>query len=95
MRDEVAGLYANRAQTNMSQRKWVEGLADARSSTECKKGGNAKAWWRGGKCLCEMGRFEEAGKFIEGGLEVESGEKELLELKRECERRVEERRMKM
>ncbi|KAL5336526.1 hypothetical protein BJX70DRAFT_372239 [Aspergillus crustosus] len=70
-RDELAGLYANRAQAWMSQQGWVEGLVDAKSSVEGKATGNVKAWWRGGKCLVEMGRWEEAKSFLNRGLEVE------------------------
>ncbi|PYI31560.1 hypothetical protein BP00DRAFT_495083 [Aspergillus indologenus CBS 114.80] len=75
-RDELAALYANRAQAWMSQRLWVEGLVDARCSVESKAVGNVKAWWRGGKCLVEMGRWEEAGRFVERGLEIEGRESE-------------------
>ncbi|PWY79136.1 hypothetical protein BO70DRAFT_397253 [Aspergillus heteromorphus CBS 117.55] len=88
-RDELAGLYSNRAQAWMSQRLWVEGVVDARCSVECKPGGNVKAWWRGGKCLAEMGRWDEAREFVERGLEVEGragdGGKELLGLLGEVE----------
>ncbi|RAL14404.1 uncharacterized protein BO97DRAFT_365391, partial [Aspergillus homomorphus CBS 101889] len=75
-RDELAGLYANRAQAFMTQRLWAEGLVDARCSVESKAVGNVKAWWRGGKCLVEMGRWEEARGFVERGLEVEGRESE-------------------
>lgn len=88
-RDELSGLYANRAQAQMAQQKWPEGLVDAKSSVDCKGVGNVKAWWRGGKCLAEMGRWEEARKIVDRGLEVEgrSGEggKELLGLLEEVE----------
>ncbi|PWY85850.1 hypothetical protein BO94DRAFT_557259 [Aspergillus sclerotioniger CBS 115572] len=70
-REELAGLYSNRAQAWMSQRKWPEGLVDARCSVESKPVGNVKAWWRGGRCLVEMGRWEEAKGLVEKGLEVE------------------------
>ncbi|PYH41993.1 uncharacterized protein BP01DRAFT_326240, partial [Aspergillus saccharolyticus JOP 1030-1] len=75
-RDELAGLYANRAQAWMSQRLWAEGLVDARCSVESKPVGNVKAWWRGGKCLVEMGRWEEARRLVERGLEIEGRESE-------------------
>ncbi|PYH88440.1 hypothetical protein BO71DRAFT_365420, partial [Aspergillus ellipticus CBS 707.79] len=83
-RDELSALYANRAQAWMSQRGWVEGVVDARCSVECKPVMNVKAWWRGGKCLVEMGRWEEARAFVEAGLQVEGraseGGKELVAL---------------
>ena len=88
VRDEVAGLYANRAQTNMALRNWVEGLTDAKCSVEAKKGGNAKAWWRGGRCLCEMGRWEEAREWVGRGLEVEGGEADLVRLGGEIDARL-------
>ncbi|GJP89933.1 hypothetical protein CBS63078_5063 [Aspergillus niger] len=88
-RDELAGLYANRAQAWMSQRAWPEGLVDARCSVESKPVANVKAWWRGGRCLVEMGRWEEAKGFAEKGLEIEGrvseGGKELLGLLGEVE----------
>ncbi|PYI01518.1 hypothetical protein BO78DRAFT_401266 [Aspergillus sclerotiicarbonarius CBS 121057] len=88
-REELAGLYSNRAQAWMSQRKWPEGLVDARCSVESKPVGNVKAWWRGGRCLVEMGRWEEARGLVEKGLEIEGrgteGGKELLGLLAEVE----------
>lgn len=76
VRDEASGLYANRAQAYMSAREWVKGWKDAECSVECKRGGNAKAWWRGGMCLLEMGRFSEAKGWLEKALEVEGREGE-------------------
>ncbi|KAL2868091.1 uncharacterized protein BJX67DRAFT_60689 [Aspergillus lucknowensis] len=88
-RDELAALYANRAQAYMSQREWAEGLVDARASVEAKPMGNAKAWWRGGQCLVEMGRWEEAKAFVGRGIEIEGkeseGGKELVQLMGEVE----------
>lgn len=88
-REELAGLFANRAQAYMGMGKWVEGLVDARCSVECKGVGNVKGWWRAGRCLGEMGRWEEAKNVIEKGLELEGregeGGKELLGLLEEVE----------
>lgn len=88
-RDELSGLYANRAQAQMAQQKWPEGLVDAKCSVDCKGIGNVKGWWRVGKCMTEMGRWEEAKKLVERGLEVEGrtgeGVKELLGLLEEIE----------
>ncbi|KAL4932942.1 uncharacterized protein BDV17DRAFT_287310 [Aspergillus undulatus] len=88
-REELATLYGNRAQAYMSQREWVEGLVDARAAVEGKPVGNAKGWWRGGKCLAEMGRWEEAKTFLSRGVELEGrnseGGKELLVLLEEVE----------
>ena len=68
-------LYRDRAQAYMALQMWAEAAADAECSVECKRTGNAKSWWRRGKCLCEMGRWGEAGRWVDAGLEVE-GEKE-------------------
>ncbi|KAL8663998.1 MAG: hypothetical protein Q9202_003415 [Teloschistes flavicans] len=93
VREEASTLYANRAQASMAAGMWAEGAADAGASVECKRTGNGKAWWRRGKCLCEMGRWREAGRWVREGVEVE-GEKEgeLVGLGKEIERHVEEER---
>jgi translocation protein SEC72 len=80
VRDEVAGLYANRAQAHMALSNWVEGAIDAESSVEAKKVGNAKAWWRRGRCLMEMSRWEEAKEWVGRGLEMEGNEADLVAL---------------
>lgn len=80
VRDEVAGLYANRAQAQMAVSNWVEGAIDAEASVEAKKVGNAKAWWRKGRCLMEMSRFEEAKEWVGRGLEMEGNEADLVAL---------------
>jgi translocation protein SEC72 len=71
VRDELSGLYGNRAQAYMSQQLWVEGAVDAEISVEMKKVGNVKGWWRRGQCLREMGRLEEAREWVRQGLEFE------------------------
>ncbi|KAI9823819.1 MAG: hypothetical protein M1826_007640 [Phylliscum demangeonii] len=85
VREEVAGLYANRAQAHMALQSWAEGMVDAEASVEMKRVGNAKAWWRRGRCLQEMGRVEEAKEWIERALEYEGNESDLIALKREVE----------
>ncbi|KAH6681467.1 hypothetical protein B0J14DRAFT_576465 [Halenospora varia] len=85
VRDEVAGLYANRAQAHMAMSNWVEGLVDAEASVEAKKVGNAKAWWRKGRCLMEMGRLEEAKEWVGRGLEMEGDEADLVGLLKDIE----------
>lgn len=80
VRDEVATLYSNRAQAHMAMQGWAEGAVDAEASVEAKPIGNAKAWWRRGKCLMEMGRLEEARDWVGRGLEVEGEEDELKAL---------------
>jgi len=92
VREEVSQLYANRAQAHMATQSWPEGAADAECSVEAKRGGNAKAWWRRGRCLVEMGRLEEAQEWVGRGLEIEGEEKELVELLRDVEGRLRKER---
>ncbi|SZE99823.1 unnamed protein product [Blumeria hordei] len=82
-REEVACLYANRAQVHMAMQNWPQGAIDAESSVEAKKAGNAKAWWRRGRCLSEMGRLDEAREWLIRGLEIEGDEADLLSLLKE------------
>ena len=88
VRDEVAGLYANRAQAHIAMSNWVEGSIDAEASVEAKKVGNAKAWWRKGKCLMEMGRLDEAREWVGRGLEMEGNEADLVGLGKEIEQKT-------
>jgi translocation protein SEC72 len=87
VREEVSGLLSNRAQANMAQQNWAEGAVDAEASVEMKKVGNAKGWWRRGKCLLEMGRLDEAELWVKQGLEFEATEQDLVQLKMEIEKR--------
>ena len=87
VREEVSGLLSNRAQANMAQQNWAEGSVDAEASVEMKKVGNAKAWWRRGKCLLEMGRLEEAEQWVKQALEFEATEQDLVQLKGQIESR--------
>ncbi|KAI1647364.1 uncharacterized protein F4817DRAFT_106274 [Daldinia loculata] len=80
VREEVAALYANRAQAHMALQNWAEGASDAEASVEAKRVGNSKAWWRRGKCLVEMGRLVEAKEWVNKGLEMEGEEGELVAL---------------
>lgn len=76
VRDELALLYSNRAQSHMAGQSWVEGWKDAECSVECKRMGNHKAWWRAGKCLCEMGRWTDAVEWLTKSLDAEGREGE-------------------
>lgn len=83
VKEEAGVLFANRAQAYMAAQMWAEGAGDAETSVELKRAGNGKAWWRRGRCLCEMGRWEEAGGWVQAGLEVEGNEQDLAGLARE------------
>lgn len=87
VREELTQLYANRAQAYMAGNFWAEGAVDAQCSVELKKGQNAKAWWRRGKCLMEMGRAEEAREWIAEALEFEGQEADLVALMEEIEKK--------
>jgi translocation protein SEC72 len=85
VREEVSGLLANRAQAHMATQNWPEGAVDAEASVEARRVGNAKGWWRRGKCLMEMGRLDEARDWVRQGLEVEGEEGDLVTLLKEIE----------
>ncbi|KAI1396845.1 hypothetical protein F4819DRAFT_114028 [Hypoxylon fuscum] len=91
VREEVAALYANRAQAHMALQSWAEGASDAEASVEAKRVGNSKAWWRRGKCLLEMGRLPEAKEWVSKGLEMEGDEGELVALLKDINAKVEEK----
>ncbi|KAK6951526.1 hypothetical protein Daesc_006047 [Daldinia eschscholtzii] len=91
VREEVAALYANRAQAHMALQSWAEGAADAEASVEAKRVGNSKAWWRRGKCLVEMGRLIEAKEWVSKGLEMEGDEGELVALLKDINAKLEEK----
>lgn len=81
VREELSLLLSNRAQAHMLLQNWPEGSVDAQASTEMKAGpGNGKAWWRRGRCLVEMGRWEECEEWVNKGLEV-GGEEMVGELR--------------
>ncbi|PGG98734.1 translocation protein SEC72 [Blastomyces parvus] len=96
VRDELPPLLTNRAQAYMAQQQWVEAYVDAKSSVEISPTNNGKAWWRGGRCLIEMGRWEEAKEWISNGLDAEGPTsepaKELKGLMVEVERGLERER---
>lgn len=89
VREEVSGLLANRAQAHMALQNWPEGAVDAEASVEARRVGNAKAWWRRGRCLLEMHRLDEARDWVKKGLEVEGEEGELVTLLKDIEARIE------
>lgn len=94
VRQEIAGLYANRAQAFMVQNEWAEGAVDAEASLEMQKPQNTKAWWRLGKCMLEMGQLEEAKDAAVRGLEFEQGghEADLVKLRSQVDELLAKRR---
>lgn len=91
VREEAAALLANRAQAHMALGNWPEGAVDAEASVECRRVGNAKAWWRRGKCLLEMGRLDEAREWVGRALEVEGEEADLVALLKDVDAKLEKR----
>ncbi|POR31573.1 Translocation protein sec72 [Tolypocladium paradoxum] len=92
VREEVSGLLANRAQAHMAMQNWPEGAVDGEASVEARRVGNAKGWWRRGRCLVEMGRLDEAREWVKKGLEVEGEEAELVGLLKEIEGLIEKKK---
>jgi translocation protein SEC72 len=86
-REELALMYLSRAGALSDVQNWPEALKDAECSLECKRGpgqgpngervpGNAKAYIVGGRCLMEMGRWQDAVEWLEKAIEVEGMEGE-------------------
>jgi len=73
VREELSALHGNRAQALMGLQEWPEAALDAKISTEMKRIGNIKGWWRRGQFLKEMGRLVEARDWLRQGVEFERG----------------------
>ena len=85
VREEASALFSNRAQAYIQAGMWPEGAADAKCSVELTRrmggataGGNGsgnekKAYAQRGRCLVEMGRWEEAREWVREGLELVGG----------------------
>ncbi|KAI5306000.1 Bifunctional purine biosynthetic protein ade1 [Ascosphaera pollenicola] len=76
VREELAVLYSNRSQSYIAQQMWPEGLIDAKLSVACSPVKNAKSWYRGGKSLNEMARYDEAKEWLEKAIEIEAATSE-------------------
>lgn len=90
VREEIAALYANRAQAYMSMREWADGLVDSQASVEMRAVNNTKGWWRRSKCLLEMGRLDEAKDIVAKGLEF-GADADLMSLRKEVDSAVEKK----
>lgn len=82
VREELAQCFMDRANAGIMARDWAQAWVDAQCSVECKKGvqqgpggqrlaGNPGGFALGGKCLTEMGRWEEALDWLQTGVDVE------------------------
>ncbi|KOS21941.1 Translocation protein sec72 [Escovopsis weberi] len=94
VREEVSALLSNRAAAHIAVQNWPEGCVDAEASVEARRVGNAKGWWRRGRCLLEMGRLEEAREWVKRGLETEAEEGELVKVLKEIEDAIENKKGK-
>ncbi|CAZ82888.1 unnamed protein product [Tuber melanosporum] len=92
LREELQQLYANRAQAHISINNWPEALADVNASIDFKRVGNPKAHWRKGRCLKEMGRYEEAKEALEFGLEF-GNDPELANMLKEVNEALSKRKL--
>ncbi|KAF2086867.1 tetratricopeptide [Saccharata proteae CBS 121410] len=90
--EELSTLYSNRSQAYMAQQAWAEAAIDAETSVALKRPQNAKAWWRRGRCLVEMGRLKEAQEWVKQALEIDANEQELLGLSKEIDALLEKRK---
>jgi len=88
-REELAALFANRAQAHMAGRAWPEAAVDAHCSVELKRVGNPKAWWRRGLCLLEMGRLDDAAAWVAEAIEFEGPDQELVQLLEDIKKKQE------
>lgn len=85
IRDELSGLYRDRAASHMETRAWVEAWKDCEASVECKRpqglnvAGKPSPWVKGGKCLMELGRFTEAVGWLTRGIDCEAVSAQILE----------------
>jgi translocation protein SEC72 len=97
VREELSQLYGNRAQAFMAQQMWPDAALDAFCSTELKKVGNAKGWWRRTVALKEQGRLDEALDIVKEAIDFESagpdkkGAEELAGLLKDVEAAVEKK----
>lgn len=91
VREEASALFSLRAQAYVQAGMWPEGAADARCCVELvrRMGGGSggasggasgssekKAYVQRGRCLVEMGRWEEAREWVREGMEVAGGGEE-------------------
>ncbi|KAJ9603209.1 hypothetical protein H2200_012504 [Cladophialophora chaetospira] len=81
-KEELAMMYLSRAGALCDLQSWPEAFKDAECSVECKRGpgqgpngekvpGNPKAYIVGGRCLMEMGRWQDAVEWLERAIEIE------------------------
>ncbi|EXJ54731.1 hypothetical protein A1O7_10072 [Cladophialophora yegresii CBS 114405] len=103
-REELALMYLSRAGAHVDIQNWPEALTDAMCSIECKRGpgqgpngekvpGNAKAYIVGGRCLMEMGRWQDAVEWLEKAIDIEGKDgddgRELVRRLMEAKKRTE------
>lgn len=85
VREELAPILSNRSAANLSLGNYVDALVDAHVVTQLKKDWS-KGWFRKGKALMGLQRFDQASKALHTALlYTEVNEREgLLEAIKEC-----------
>ncbi|GAN01599.1 conserved hypothetical protein [Mucor ambiguus] len=85
VREELAPILSNRSAANLSLGSYVDALVDAHIVTQLKKDWS-KGWFRKGKALMGLQRFDEASKsFHTALLYTDANERDgLLEALKEC-----------
>ncbi|CAO3609159.1 unnamed protein product [Mucor fragilis] len=85
VREELAPILSNRSAANLTLGNYVDALVDAHIVTQLKKDWS-KGWFRKGKALMGLQRFDEAGKAFQTALlYTDVNERDhLLEAIKEC-----------
>ncbi|KAI8991350.1 hypothetical protein BDF20DRAFT_904054 [Mycotypha africana] len=84
VREEVATILSNRSAAHAAMNNYVEALVDAQIVTRLKKDWS-KGWFRNGKALLGLHRYEEAIKAFQTGLTYESQSEDLLNAIKEAQ----------
>jgi translocation protein SEC72 len=85
VREELAPILSNRSATQVYLENHVSALVDAEAVTRLKKDWG-KGWFRKGKALHGLGRYQEAIEAYRTGLVYESNSDDLLEALKESEK---------
>jgi translocation protein SEC72 len=84
VREELAPILSNRSAAHVALEQYVEALVDAEIVTRLKADWS-KGWFRKGKALFGLSRFEEATKAYRKGLRYGSNSEDLLQALKEAE----------
>lgn len=90
VKEELSPLYANLAAAHMGKSEWPECLAASEAAIDFNMQ-NSKAHYRRAKALQNMGRYEEAKKALDFGLEFQGNTGDLKTLLKEVDEALEGR----